>query len=61
MSNETKLYRNAFLLSLFTVFYNIIEGVVSMVIGYQDETLALFGFGVDSFIEVISGMIPADA
>jgi divalent metal cation (Fe/Co/Zn/Cd) transporter len=49
------LYKKAFLLSLFTVFYNIIEGVVSMFFGYSDETLALFGFGVDSFIEVISG------
>jgi len=52
---ESKLYREAFLLSLFTIFYNIIEGVVSIVLGLQDETLALFGFGVDSFIEVISG------
>jgi divalent metal cation (Fe/Co/Zn/Cd) transporter len=25
-------------------------------LGYQDETLALFGFGADSFIEVISGI-----
>src|SRR5689334_22612842 len=24
--------------------------------GYEDETLALFGFGVDSFIEMISGI-----
>ena len=27
-----------------------------MFFGYEDETLALFGFGVDSFIEVISGI-----
>jgi divalent metal cation (Fe/Co/Zn/Cd) transporter len=27
-----------------------------MLLGYKDETLALFGFGVDSFIEVISGI-----
>ena len=27
-----------------------------MLLGYQDETLALFGFGVDSFIEVMSGI-----
>ncbi len=43
------------MLSLFTIFYNIIEGAVSMVLGYEDETLSLFGFGADSFIEVISG------
>ena len=27
-----------------------------MIMGYTDETLALFGFGVDSFIEVMSGI-----
>lgn len=42
-------------MSLFTIFYNIIEGIVSMMLGYSDETLSLFGFGADSFIEVISG------
>lgn len=56
MANEEKLYRKALLLSLFTIFYNIVEGIVSMFFGYQDETLALFGFGVDSFIEVLSGV-----
>lgn len=53
---EQKLYKYAWYLSLFTIFYNIIEGLISMIFGYQDETLALFGFGVDSFIEVISGI-----
>ncbi len=51
-----KLYQKAYLLSLFTIFYNVIEGVVSMLLGYEDETLTLFGFGVDSFIEVMSGI-----
>jgi divalent metal cation (Fe/Co/Zn/Cd) transporter len=27
-----------------------------MVLGYEDETLSLFGFGADSFIEVMSGI-----
>lgn len=53
---EQKLYKHAWYLSLFTIFYNIIEGLISMIFGYKDETLALFGFGVDSFIEVISGI-----
>jgi divalent metal cation (Fe/Co/Zn/Cd) transporter len=55
-STDDKLYKRAFLLSLFTVFYNIIEGIVSMILGFKDETLALFGFGADSFIEVMSGI-----
>ena len=51
-----KLLRTAFILSLITIFYNIMEGVVSIYFGSEDETLALFGFGVDSFVEVISGV-----
>lgn len=54
--NETRLYRAALFLSLFTIIYNVLEGVVCMWFGYQDETLTLFGFGVDSFIEVVSGL-----
>ncbi len=46
----------AFWLSMVTIFYNLIEGVVSTYFGMEDETLALFGFGVDSFVEVISGI-----
>lgn len=55
-TKDNKLYKQAYILSLFTIIYNIIEGVVSMILGYHDETLTLFGFGVDSFIEVMSGI-----
>ena len=44
------------MLSLFTIIYNSVEGLVSIVLGYKGETLTLFGFGVDSFIEVLSGI-----
>jgi divalent metal cation (Fe/Co/Zn/Cd) transporter len=52
--NPRFYFRIAFLLSLFTIAANILEGLVSTALGARDETLALFGFGVDSFIEVIS-------
>lgn len=51
-----KQYRKAWLLSIFTIAYNLVEGVISTFFGLKDETLALFGFGVDSFVEVISGV-----
>ncbi len=51
-----KLYRQAFALALITIFYNIAEGLVSTWLGFEDETIALFGFGIDSFIETISGI-----
>lgn len=41
-------------LARFTIAYNVVEGVVSMAFGAGGESLALFGFGVDSFIEVAS-------
>ena len=50
------LLRIALILSIITVGYNIVEGIVSVAFGYSDETLALFGFGVDSFVEVVSGL-----
>jgi divalent metal cation (Fe/Co/Zn/Cd) transporter len=54
--NEIKLYNTAYQLSLFTIIYNMLEGMVSIVLGYNDQTLTLLGFGIDSFIEVISGI-----
>lgn len=51
-----KLIKKAFVLSLITIFYNIAEGVISVYFGAGDDTLALLGFGVDSFVEVISGI-----
>lgn len=56
-SNESKrYYKIAFALALFTIIYNIGEGLLSTYFGLEDESLALFGFGTDSFIEVISGL-----
>lgn len=50
------LLARANLLALLTIGYNFVEGIISMALGAADETLALFGFGVDSFIEVISAV-----
>ena len=43
-------------LALFTIFYNLLEGLISIFFGISDEALTLFGFGADSFIEVMSGI-----
>ncbi len=56
MKNKNKLLNRAKWLALFTIIYNIVEGVISVYYGVADETLVLFGFGVDSFVEVISGV-----
>lgn len=53
---KKQLYRYAFALAIFTVVYNMIEGVFATYFGFEDEAFSLFGFGIDSFIEVISGV-----
>jgi len=51
-----RLYQSAYFLAVFTIAYNIAEGLISVFFGLEDETMALFGFGLDSFVEVISGV-----
>jgi hypothetical protein len=53
---EKKLYSAAIGLALFTIVYNLAEGIIATWFGCEDETLTLLGFGVDSFIEMISGI-----
>jgi divalent metal cation (Fe/Co/Zn/Cd) transporter len=55
-STLNKYWTYALWLALFTIFYNLAEGLVSVFFGVTDEALTLFGFGVDSFIEVMSGI-----
>lgn len=43
-------------LEYFTVGWNAIEGVVAVVSGVVAGSIALVGFGLDSFIEVTSGV-----
>jgi divalent metal cation (Fe/Co/Zn/Cd) transporter len=54
-SREEKLLQTALILAIVTIIYNVAEGIISVFFGIADETLALLGFGVDSFVEVLSG------
>ncbi len=57
MSETTAAYfRRALWLGYFTILFNLLEGGASVFFGMHDESLTLFGFGIDSFIEVISGL-----
>lgn len=51
-----RYFTYALWLGVLTIVYNLAEGLVSIYFGISDETLALLGFGVDSFIEVMSGL-----
>lgn len=42
-------------LSYFTIAWNSLEGLIAVVAGAVAGSISLVGFGIDSFIEVISG------
>lgn len=55
-NRQDKLYTWALNLAILTVIYNIAEGLIAIYFGIKDETLTLFGFGADSFVETISAI-----
>jgi divalent metal cation (Fe/Co/Zn/Cd) transporter len=54
--DRARLVRRGRLLSWLTLGYNSLEGVVSIVVGAMAGSVSLVGFGVDSVIEVVSGI-----
>lgn len=57
MSDRKALVARAIMLSWFTVAYNLVEGVVAILFGVGSDSIALAGFGADSFIEVFSATL----
>ena len=57
MDSRLQLHKKALSLSYFTVGYNILEGIVSIFAGLLAGSIALIGFGLDSFVESSSGSI----
>ena len=49
--------KQALALSLFTVAYNVVEGAVSIIAAFLSGSTALFGFGLDSVVESLSGSV----
>lgn len=54
--DKDKLYSFAFALAIATLILAFLEAVVSTYFGYEDESLTLFGFGLGSWIEVVSAL-----
>jgi cation diffusion facilitator family transporter len=54
---NSDLHKKSLNLSYFTVGYNIIEGIVSILAASLSGSIALLGFGLDSFVESFSGFI----
>ncbi len=51
------LYRKGLALEYFTVGYNVLEAVASILFGSIASSIALIGFGLDSVIESSSGLV----
>ncbi len=54
---NSSLHKKALSLSYFTVGYNVLEGIVSIIVGLLAGSIALVGFGLDSFVESLSGSV----
>ena len=54
-SNRAKLIKRGRRLEYFTIAYNSLEGLATVVAGLMAGSIALVGFGFDSLIEVTSG------
>jgi len=55
-TRQDQVFR-AIRLEYFTVGYNILEGAVALVLGGLANSVALIGFGLDSFVETFSGFV----
>ncbi len=55
--SQNKLYNKGLYLEYFTIAYNIVEAVLSILFGSLAKSIALVGFGLDSIVESLSGMI----
>ena len=53
----SSLYRRGLRLEYFTIAYNILEAAVSIVFGSIAHSIALIGFGLDSIVESLSGLV----
>ncbi len=52
-----RLYQKGLRLEYFTVAYNVLEAAVSIVFGTIANSIALIGFGLDSIVESLSGLV----
>jgi divalent metal cation (Fe/Co/Zn/Cd) transporter len=57
MPPRASVLRRGVWLEVATVGWNVIEGVIAVVAGLLASSIALIGFGIDSFVETASGAV----
>lgn len=57
MFNLKPTHKLGLQLSYITVIYNVVEGIFAVIAGLASGSTALLGFGLDSFIESLSGSV----
>lgn len=56
LSQKHRLYSATLMLAFLSILFAFAEAIFSTWYGYNDESLTLFGFGIGSFIEIISAI-----
>ena len=56
---DARLYAKGLRLEYFTIGYNVLEAVASIIFGALASSIALVGFGLDSVVESLSGAVLA--
>ncbi|MFO7531577.1 MAG: cation transporter [Candidatus Limnocylindrales bacterium] len=57
LSGRPALLRRGLRLEYLTVGWNVLEGVIAIAAGLASGSVALIAFGIDSFVETISGAV----
>ncbi len=57
MNDRAALLKKASRLEYLTVGWNVVEGVIAVAAALAAGSVALLGFGLDSFVESTSGLI----
>ncbi len=56
-SEKTRLVKRGLYLEYINVSYNILEAVAAIIFGGLSSSIALIGFGLDSIVESLSGLV----
>lgn len=57
MRYDQKLLKKALFLEYFTIIWNVLEGVSSMIVGLLTGSISLFAYGLESSVEIFAASV----